>query len=65
MTPAELWAQVKNASSNAEVELARLYMEGTAVPQNCAQAKILLLAASRRGNARAADLLTNYDGQCR
>jgi type II secretory pathway predicted ATPase ExeA len=63
--PAQLWAQVKNENSDAEVELARLYIEGTTVPQNCEQAKILLLAASRRGNARAADLLSNYDGQCR
>jgi len=63
--PAKLWAQVKNRSSDAEVELARLYLAGTAVPQNCAQAQILLLAASRRGNVRAANLLSDYDRQCR
>ena len=63
--PAKLWAQVKNRSSDAEVELARLYLEGTGVPQNCAQAQILLLAASRRKNPRAADLLNDYDRQCR
>ncbi|MGB8724027.1 MAG: AAA family ATPase [Terriglobales bacterium] len=63
--PAKLWAQVKNRSSDAEVELARLYLEGTAVPQSCAQAQVLLLAASRRKNPRAVDLLNDYDRQCR
>lgn len=63
--PAKLWEQVKNANSDAEIDLARLYMEGTVVPQNCTQAQILLLAASRRGNARAAQLLNTYRGQCR
>ncbi|MFY9791418.1 MAG: AAA family ATPase [Candidatus Sulfotelmatobacter sp.] len=63
--PEKLWEQVKNADSDAEIELARLYIEGTAVPQNCTQAQILLLAASRKGNARAADVLNNYSGQCR
>ncbi|MGA9392498.1 MAG: AAA family ATPase [Candidatus Sulfotelmatobacter sp.] len=63
--PDKLWAQVRNESSDAEIELARLYIEGTAVPQNCTQAKILLLAASRRGNARAAELLNTYGDRCR
>lgn len=62
--PAKLWEQVRMQSSDAEVELARLYIEGTAVPKNCAQARLLLLAASRSGNERAADLQTDYDGQC-
>jgi general secretion pathway protein A len=63
--PAKLWEQVKGESSDAEVELGRLYIEGTAVPKNCAQAELLLQAASRRGNARAADLLGVYGDQCR
>lgn len=62
--PEKLWEQVKNADSDAEIELARLYIEGTEVPQNCTQAQILLLAASRKGNARAAVVLHNYGGQC-
>jgi general secretion pathway protein A len=61
----ELWAKVKKGSSTAEVKLARIYLEGTAQPQNCAQAQVLLLAASRKGNARAADLLNDYGVQCR
>jgi general secretion pathway protein A len=62
--PANLWAQVKNEDSDAAVDLARLYLQGTAVPQNCVQAKVLLLAASRKGNERAADLLSDYRNQC-
>jgi type II secretory pathway predicted ATPase ExeA len=63
--PAKLWAQVKMQSSDAEVKLARLYLEGTAVPQNCAQAQILLLAATRKENALAPGLLNDYVGRCR
>jgi general secretion pathway protein A len=63
--PAALWARVKNQNSDAEIELARLYLEGLAVPRNCVQAKVLLLAASRKGNARAADLLSDTSSQCR
>jgi hypothetical protein len=63
--PAKLWEQVKNQNTDAELELARLYREGTAVPQNCAQAEMLLLAASGKGNARATDLLHDWGNQCR
>ena len=63
--PAKLWEKVKNANSDAEIELARLYMEGTTVARNCTQAQLLLLAASRTGNARAADMLSNYGDRCR
>jgi general secretion pathway protein A len=62
--PDQLWAQVRKQNSNAEVELARMYLEGSAVPKNCQQAQVLLLAASRKGNIRAADLLTNSGSQC-
>jgi type II secretory pathway predicted ATPase ExeA len=63
--PAKLWEKVKIANSDAEIELARLYMEGTTVPRNCTQAQLLLLAASRKGNARAAELLSTYGDRCR
>jgi TPR repeat protein len=62
--PEQLWAQVKKQNSNAEVELARMYREGSVVPQNCQQAQVLLLAASRKGNTRATDLLHNDGSQC-
>jgi type II secretory pathway predicted ATPase ExeA len=58
--PAQLWAEVRAENSDAEVDLARLYLEGTAVTQNCAQAEVLLRAAARRGNSRVAHLLNNY-----
>jgi type II secretory pathway predicted ATPase ExeA len=62
---ADLWALVRQQNSDAEVELARLYLQGVVVPQSCAQAQVLLLAASRRGNARAGELLDGYGGNCR
>jgi type II secretory pathway predicted ATPase ExeA len=62
--PEQLWAQVKKENSNAEVELARMYLEGSVVPQNCQQAQVLLQAASQKGNRRAADLLSGQSSQC-
>jgi hypothetical protein len=58
--PAKLWAQVKMSDSNAEVKLARMFMEGTGVDQNCAQAQLLLRDASRKGNAEASSLLSDH-----
>jgi len=63
-TPDDLWSQVKNENSDAELELARMYLEGTSVPRNCTQAQILLQAASRRGNEHATYLLKDGEGQC-
>lgn len=63
-TPDELWAQVKKDDSDAEVELARIYREGTSVPRNCTQAQILLEAASRHGSALAIDLLNDRKNEC-
>jgi hypothetical protein len=63
-TPDELWAQVKKDDSDAEVELARMYLEGASVPRNCTQAQILLEAASRHGNARAIELLNDRETEC-
>jgi len=62
--PGKLWEQVKKQDSNAEVALARMYLDGTDVPQNCQQAQVLLLAASKKGNARAVDLLNHYSDKC-
>lgn len=55
----QLWQRVKQQNSNAEVELARMYLEGTTVPRNCEQAQVLLQAASRRGNTQASELLND------
>jgi general secretion pathway protein A len=62
----QLWQQVKKSQrSDAEVKLARIYLEGTVVPRNCAQAQVLLQDATRRRNASAADLLNEFVAQCR
>jgi hypothetical protein len=63
--PVELWKAVKRGSVSAEVALAKLYLEGEAVPQNCEQAHILLLAASMKGS-KAADtfLKSSYAERC-
>jgi type II secretory pathway predicted ATPase ExeA len=61
--PAKLWAQVKMSDSDAEVKLARMFLEGTGVAQNCAQAELLLLDASRKGNSQASSLLSDHPCQ--
>jgi TPR repeat protein len=52
-----LWAAVKNGSATAEVLLADLYRRGDGVPKSCEQARVLLVAASRRGQAEATQKL--------
>ena len=50
-----LWEAVGKGSSDAEVELAGLYLRGgAAVPKNCQQARILLMAAQKNHNPEAA-----------
>jgi hypothetical protein len=48
-----LWSAVEAGDSSAEVALAQLYLKGDGVPRNCEQARVLLRAASRKGNAEA------------
>ena len=63
--PAELWRQVGLEKTPAEVSLAKLYLNGTLVPQSCEQARLLLLAASKKGSKDAEDLLTDdYSRRC-
>jgi hypothetical protein len=63
--PAELWNAVKRGSVRAEVALANLYLKGEAVPQNCEQAHMLLLAASMKGSKFAENLLkSSYAERC-
>ncbi len=63
--PAELWNAVKRGSVPAEVALANLYVKGEAVPQNCEQAHMLLLAASMKGSRFADDFLkSSYAERC-
>jgi len=63
--PVELWKAVKRGSVRAELALANLYLEGEAVPQNCEQAHMLLLAASMKGSKAADNLLkSSYAERC-
>ena len=60
-TPEELWNSVHSGNSKAAVELAELYIKGEGVPQNCTQARVLLLAASEKRNAQAIKRLQELD----
>ena len=48
-----LWTSVENGDTHAEVALAGKYVRGDGVPQSCAQARVLLEAAVKRGSAEA------------
>ena len=48
-----LWSEVGAGDSKAEVELAQLYLKGDGVTRNCEQARVLLKAAAKKGNAEA------------
>lgn len=60
----QLWKRVKKQNSSAEVELARMYLDGTIVARNCEQAELLLQAAARRGNSQASELLNDDSKLC-
>jgi hypothetical protein len=48
-----LWAGVRKGYVPAEVTLADLFRRGEGVDQSCAQAKVLLIAASKKGSTDA------------
>jgi hypothetical protein len=50
---AALWNAVENGDTQAEVTLADRYIRGEGVPRSCAQARVLLEAAVKRGSAEA------------
>jgi hypothetical protein len=52
-----LWSSVENGDTRAEVMLANRYVRGEGVPQSCAQARVLLEAAVKRGSAEAKQTL--------
>jgi hypothetical protein len=60
-TPQQLWASVQAGNSTAAVALAELYIKGEGVPQNCNQARVLLLVASEKRNATAIKRLAELD----
>jgi len=43
------------------LELAELYIQGNGVPQNCTQARVLLMVASEKRNAGAIKRLQELD----
>lgn len=49
----QLWTALGAGDDSAEVPLAQLYLKGDGVPRNCAQARVLLEAASKHGNMEA------------
>jgi len=53
-----LWTSVENGDTGAEVMLATRYVRGEGVPQSCAQARVLLEAAMKRGNSAAKQKLS-------
>jgi len=62
----ELWKRVRHGDTDAEVALAKLYLDGTRVSQSCEQAHLLLLAASRKKHPEAERLLSgDYAQRCR
>lgn len=61
MTLQQLWASVQAGNSKAAVTLAELYIKGDGVPQNCNQARVLLLVASEKRNPEAIKRLQELD----
>jgi len=58
-----LWAAVEKGNTKAAIILADLYGWGRGVPQNCDQARVLLLAASRRGSTEAQERLQDMEAE--
>jgi hypothetical protein len=56
-----LWASVEKGNTKAAIILADLYVWGRGVPQNCEQARVLLITASKRGSAEAAQRLQDME----
>jgi hypothetical protein len=52
-----LWSSVKKGYVPAEVTLADLYRRGDGVEKNCDQARVLLVAASKKGSFEARQIL--------
>ena len=56
-----LWKAVRKQNSTAAVLLSDLYLRGDGVPRSCDQARLLLLAAARRGAPQAIQQLQNLE----
>ena len=61
-----LWKAVSKQNAAAAVLLSDLYLRGDGVPRSCDQARLLLVAAAKRGAPQAAQQLRNLQSQgCR
>lgn len=61
-----LWKAVGKQNATAAVLLSELYQRGDGVPRSCDQARLLLVAAAKRGSPLAAQQLRNLELQgCR
>jgi hypothetical protein len=61
-----LWKSVAKQNSTASVLLANLYMQGDGVSKSCDQARLLLVAAAKKGSSAAAQSLRNLEsGGCK
>jgi hypothetical protein len=56
-----LWRAVAKQNSDAAVLLSGLYARGDGVPKSCDQARLLLVAAAKKGSAPAAQQLRTFD----
>jgi hypothetical protein len=61
-----LWKAVRQQNATAALMLSDLYAHGDGVPKSCDQARLLLLAAAKRGAPQAAEQLRNLQSRsCR
>lgn len=61
-----LWKAVSKQNATAAVLLSDLYLRGDGVPRSCDQARLLLIAAAKRGAPQAAQPLRDLESQgCR
>jgi TPR repeat protein len=56
-----LWKAVRKQNTTAAVLLSDLYARGDGVPRSCDQARVLLLAAAKRGSPQAAEQLRRLE----
>lgn len=54
-----LWKAVRKENTQAVVMLADLYAHGNGVPRSCDQARLLLVAAAKKGSSEAAQKIRN------
>jgi hypothetical protein len=59
-----LWKAVGKQNPSATVLLADLYLRGDGVPRSCEQARVLLVAAAKKGSSDAAGKLRDVETNC-